>query len=79
MASAHLLDEHTPVRGLPVARDEHEAAGARTSTSMDVANVHTISHGRGGSPPAWLLVLALLGGGGAGGAVGSIGIGSRQV
>jgi hypothetical protein len=72
------MDEHTPIHGLPLERDEPRARvahpGASQVAAMDFADSHDTPPARRGLNP-WLLVLALLGAGGGGGSV-VAGIGS---
>jgi hypothetical protein len=66
------MDEHTPVHGLPLERDEPRARvahpGASQIAAMDFADSHDTAPARRGLP-TWLLVLSLIGASGGGGSV----------
>lgn len=85
--------EHPSVRSVGVEREEataraattgshamlaHDTSGSRVTMEIDPED-RRVSVGRNRNSPTWLLALALLGGGGAGGAVGSFGLGGSEV
>jgi hypothetical protein len=72
------MDEHTPIHGLPLERDEPRARvahpGASQVAAMDFADSHDTPPARRGLNP-WLLALGVIVGGGGSGSV-AAGIGA---
>jgi hypothetical protein len=82
VANVHALDsEHTPIRGIPIEREEttarapttgshpmlaHDSSGSRVTMEIDPGRERA---GPGRGMPSWLVALMLLGGSGAGGSV----------
>jgi hypothetical protein len=65
------MDEHTPVHGLPLERDEMRRTahpGASQIAALEFADSHDAAPVRRGLP-TWLLVLSLIGASGGGGSV----------